>query len=64
LVTRTRDEAARLGGSLILSRCPTEWKAWAKVWGEPRGDWPIMERIKAALDPGSVLNPGRFVGTI
>ena len=54
----------RPSGSMILARCPTEWKDRLKVWGEPRGDWAVMQKIKAALDPGSVLNPGRFVGTI
>ena len=39
------------GGNLILSRCPTEWKERLRVWGEPRADWAISERVKAALDP-------------
>jgi glycolate oxidase FAD binding subunit len=51
-------------GSMILTRCPTDWKAELKVWGDRRGDWAIMEKIKAVLDPGAMLNPGRFVGTI
>jgi glycolate oxidase FAD binding subunit len=59
-----RSEAVRVGGNLILSRCPTEHKARLGVWGEPRGDWVIMEKIKQALDPKGILNPGRFVGTI
>ncbi|MDB5353260.1 MAG: FAD/FMN-dependent dehydrogenase [Planctomycetota bacterium] len=63
-IQRLRDAADRLGGSLILSRCPIEWKARLKVWGDRRGDWAIMEKIKGALDPAGVMNPGRFVGTI
>ncbi len=59
-----RHEAVAAGGNLILSRCPTPWKERFRVWGEPRGDWPLMEQIKHALDPGAVLNPGRFVATI
>ena len=59
-----RTTAAALGGGSILSRCPTDRKERLRVWGEPRGDWAIMERLKTALDPASVLNPGRFVGTI
>lgn len=59
---RSAVEAA--GGSLVLTRCPSEWKERLKVWGSPRGEWALMERIKSALDPASVLNPGRFVGTI
>ena len=63
-VDRLRGEAINLGGSLILTRCPTEWKARFQVWGPPRPDWAIAERVKRALDPGHILNPGRFVGTI
>ena len=63
-VDRLRAEARRLGGSLILPRCPTEWKARLKVWGDPRDDWAAAARVKAALDPRGLLNPGRFVGTI
>jgi glycolate oxidase FAD binding subunit len=61
---RLRAEAAKLGGSLTLPRCPTAWKDRLKVWGDPRPDWLIAERIKAALDPSGVFNPGRFVGQI
>ena len=63
-VERLRSEARKLGGSLTLPRCPTAWKDRLKVWGDPRGDWAIAERVKAALDPSGVLNPGRFVGKI
>jgi glycolate oxidase FAD binding subunit len=52
------------GGSLILSCCLTEWKERLRVWGEPRGDWSVAERVKAALDPHGAMNPGRFVGGI
>jgi len=48
----------------ITARCPTAWKQRHDIWGKPRGDWAIMEKIKQALDPASVMNPGRFVGTI
>jgi glycolate oxidase FAD binding subunit len=63
-VDRLRLEAVRLGGNLILPRCPTAWKERLGVWGQPRADWAIAERVKAALDPSGVLNPGRFVGKI
>ncbi|WP_422925830.1 FAD-binding oxidoreductase [Singulisphaera sp. PoT] len=59
-----RARAVRDGGNLILSRCPAEWKPSLKVWGEPRGDWGLMERLKQSLDPKAIMNPGRFVGTI
>ena len=57
-------EAVRDGGNLTLSRCPADWKGRLRVWGEPRPDWALAERIKAAFDPRGVMNPGRFVGRI
>jgi glycolate oxidase FAD binding subunit len=59
-----RAAAARDGGALTLSRCPAPWKERLRVWGDPRPDWVLSERIKRALDPRGVMNPGRFVGTI
>ena len=56
-----RDRAVGDGGNLILARCPTEWKERLRVWGQPRADWAIAERVRAALDPHGAMNPGRFV---
>src|SRR5262249_54732506 len=56
-----RQRAVRDGGNLILSRCPTEWKERLRVWGEPRADQAIADRVRAALDPHGAMNPGRFV---
>ena len=38
-VTRLRGLAQIDDGSLILSRCPTDWKERLRVWGDPRPDW-------------------------
>ena len=59
-----RAEAVGCGGNLVLPRCPTAWKNSLKIWGEPRGDWPLAERLKKAFDPRGVLNPGRFIASI
>jgi glycolate oxidase FAD binding subunit len=59
-----RTEAVRIGGNLTLSRCPADWKSRMRVWGEPRADWLVCEKIKQAFDPRGLMNPGRFVGTI
>jgi glycolate oxidase FAD binding subunit len=56
-----RNRAVRDGGNLILTRCPTDWKERLQVWGKPRADWAIAERVRAALDPHGAMNPGRFV---
>jgi glycolate oxidase FAD binding subunit len=63
-IDKLRRIASDDGGAVILSRCPTDWKDRLRVWGEPRGDWAIAERLKAALDPHGAMNPGRFVGRI
>lgn len=63
-IRRHRAEAVQSGGNLVLSRCPTAWKTTLNVWGEPRGDWTLARRLKQALDPGGLMNPGRFIGTI
>ncbi len=63
-VRQLRSLAEGTGGYLIVVRCPAERKAAINVWGNPRRDWAWSERIKAALDPAGVMNPGRFVGTI
>jgi glycolate oxidase FAD binding subunit len=63
-IDNLRRLATEDGGSVILSRCPTEWKDRLRVWGDPRSDWALAERVKAALDPHGALNPGRFIGRI
>lgn len=64
LLAGLRASAVQAGGNLILTRCPTAWKPSLPVWGEPRADWSVMQRLKRALDPAGLMNPGRFVGTI
>jgi glycolate oxidase FAD binding subunit len=63
-VHRLRSLVEQSGGHLTVPRCPEKLKQTIKVWGNPRPDWAWCERIKATLDPGRVMNPGRFVGTI
>jgi glycolate oxidase FAD binding subunit len=63
-IERRRSMAVEDRGNLIVSRAPTAWKEILRVWGEPRGEWAIGTRVKAALDPHSAMNPGRFVGTM
>jgi glycolate oxidase FAD binding subunit len=55
-------ERARAGqGSVIVSRCPPEWKATLNVWGPAPGDAWLMREVKAKFDPKRIFNPGRFI---
>jgi glycolate oxidase FAD binding subunit len=63
-IARLRAAAVDEGGALTLPRCPTAWKARLRVWGDPRPDWDLARRVKQALDPKGLMNPGRFVVTM
>jgi len=53
--------AAAARGNLIVTHCPPAWKAGLPVWGAPRDDAWLMRRVKDALDPSGLFNPGRFL---
>jgi FAD/FMN-containing dehydrogenase len=57
-----RGALAELGGSLIVEECPRALKDHLDVWGEVGSSLALMRRLKAALDPNEIMNPGRFVG--
>lgn len=66
---RTSLEAARealgtLGGFLVVVEAPAPFREQVDVWGPPADGLGVMQRLKAAFDPGAILNPGRFVGGI
>lgn len=52
------------GGHVVVVRCPVAWKRELPLWGAPRGDVGLMRRVKEALDPRGIFNPGRFVDGI
>jgi glycolate oxidase FAD binding subunit len=57
-----RATAEQYGGSMVAESAPPALKQKLDPWGTPRGDFILMSRIKANLDPLGVLNPGRFLG--
>lgn len=58
-------ERAKAGqGSVIVSRCPSEWKSTLDVWGPAPGDAWLMREVKAKFDPRRIFNPGRFIDGI
>jgi glycolate oxidase FAD binding subunit len=59
-----RDRAHKVDGSVIVERCPSDWKAALNVWGSPRGDTWLMHEVKRKFDPRGIFNPGRFVDGI
>jgi glycolate oxidase FAD binding subunit len=52
------------GGHATLAWAPLAVKAQVPVWDDAGPAGRLMQRIKAQLDPGNVLNPGRFVAGI
>jgi glycolate oxidase FAD binding subunit len=53
-----------LGAHATVPWCPTALKRAVNVWGAPRADAELMQRIKTVFDPQGILAPGRFVGGI
>jgi glycolate oxidase FAD binding subunit len=61
IVKGLQERAVAATGNVVLTRCPAGWKRSLPVWGVPRGDAWLMRRVKDALDPRGVFNPGRFL---
>ncbi len=64
VLTGWRARARSGGGHATLLSAPQAVKEQVPVWDDPGAAGRIMQRIKAELDPGNVLNPGRFIGGI
>jgi len=57
-----RERARASGGHLTLHRAPLGVKQAVGTWDPPGPALGLMQALKKRLDPGGVLNPGRFVG--
>ncbi len=55
-----RELAERHGGALVVLSCDDSWQERLSLFGTPRGDAALMDRVRKQLDPQSLLNPGRF----
>jgi glycolate oxidase FAD binding subunit len=64
LIGKFTEEAAKHEGNLIVESSPRDLKEKVSVWGRTRSDEVVMRRLKERVDPGGVLNPGRFVGGV
>ena len=62
LVDWIRVHATGNNGFAVVEEIPSALKERANVWGTVGKTFPLMQRLKATLDPNGILNPGRFVG--
>ncbi len=59
-----REEAATVGGSLVIQEASPRLKERVDAWGKPGSSFAIMRRIKTEFDPQGLCSPGRFLGGI
>ena len=48
----------------VLESGPVALRRQLDVWGPPRPEWKVTERMKQTFDPARILNRGRYVGGI
>jgi glycolate dehydrogenase FAD-binding subunit len=58
-----REQFEGNAGSLVVLHRPAGMAPF-DAWGSAGDALPLMKAVKKQLDPGNVLNPGRFVGGI
>ena len=46
----------------MIPWCPAELKRTLNIWGPPREDFKLMQKLKAVFDPQGIFSPGRFMG--
>jgi glycolate oxidase FAD binding subunit len=61
-IAELRQLAQNFKGNLVVECCPTQVKPHLSVWGEPRSDFFLMQRIKQQFDPHGLFVSGRYIG--
>ncbi len=61
-IAELRRHAQEARGSLVIERCTVELKRRVSIWGEPRADFHMMQRLKQQFDPKGTFVSGRFLG--
>jgi glycolate oxidase FAD binding subunit len=61
-IAELRLHAQEARGSLVVERCPVDLKHSISIWGEPKGEFPMMQRLKQQFDPTGTFVTGRFLG--
>jgi glycolate oxidase FAD binding subunit len=61
-VAELRALAAGLGGIAVVESCPPSLRPTLGTWPDASPAAGLMAKVKEALDPGSIMSPGRFVG--
>lgn len=51
-------------GNMVVTHVEPALADGVARWGRPGPEWELTRRIKEALDPQGILNPGRFVGGV
>lgn len=58
------EAVAELDGHYTIPWLPSGLKSSLRIWGAPRTDLTLMQKVKSIFDPVGILSPGRFVGGI
>ncbi|WP_286166090.1 FAD-binding oxidoreductase [Peribacillus frigoritolerans] len=63
-IERIQQITVRLGGYTIIKHLPYALRHKTEVWGEKPSYFFLIQGIKAAIDPKSILNNKRYLGGI
>jgi glycolate oxidase FAD binding subunit len=61
---RRKLDSAAGAGHLVWMKVPADRKPGLDVWGTSTASHALMRKLKHALDPQRLFNPGRFLGGI